>query len=357
MKRRQTAMLAAFVAAGGGLGVLATLRGQETLPAGGGEKSAGDSSPAPKMIQKTYDVRDLLVPVPNQTHVKSVLPVTESNESVYSPAPSPSFYNGHLLVPKEYQTEYSWQDTPERCAPEQIKGLLTHAILAAVDPSSWVSNAPDIGLARDPLYLRGSMVITQTPQAHEKIAELLRQFRESLTRQFVVQGWWVQADEKDLSALLAGGKADPRQVNPDALKAAKVLYRGRVVCYDEQRTYVASGREYSAVLGLNPTVSEGASEITPDVRVVHAGMILETQVQLSDDGKTAQLGLWSIIGRPRGPVVPVDRKSLTQIDSDGQCFRTALAVPLGVPILTGGGTYGDDGKGMYLVVQVDCVGK
>ncbi|MCY2932397.1 MAG: hypothetical protein NTV86_23460, partial [Planctomycetota bacterium] len=171
-------------------------------------------------------------------------------------------------------------------------------------------------------------------------------------------GWWVQADEKDLSALLAGGKgADPRQVNPDALKAAKVLYRGRIVCTAEQRTFVASGREFSAVLAMNALVSEGASEIVPDVRVVHAGMILETRAQLSDDRKNAHLDLWSTIGRPRGPVVPVDRKSLTQIDADAQCFRTAATVPLGVPILTGGGTYGEDGKGMYLVVQVDCVGK
>ncbi|MCY2931937.1 MAG: hypothetical protein NTV86_21065, partial [Planctomycetota bacterium] len=81
MRRKQTAMLAAFVAAGVGLGVLAVLRGQETAPAGGAEKTPA-TQPAQPLVQRVYDIGELVAPTRDSTHANALLPVTEINESV-----------------------------------------------------------------------------------------------------------------------------------------------------------------------------------------------------------------------------------------------------------------------------------
>jgi general secretion pathway protein D len=134
---------------------------------------ASDASLRQNKVLVIYDIRDLLVEVPNFTDaptfdLQSVLQSSEGGGGGQSPFQSQGTQNQALTT----------RTLQERT--DEVIGIITRN----VDKEGWETNGGDTGFIEQ---LNGSLIITNTPRNHREIAGLLRKLREVRNMQINVE--------------------------------------------------------------------------------------------------------------------------------------------------------------------------
>jgi hypothetical protein len=349
------------------------------LAVGPGRTAAVDEPGEPKLIVRTYDVRDIVRLGRHRPYDSSAVPPTElldgdDDEFGYE---GESSSTGGI-----FEDEVESRNWPAR--PMGMAALID-VIRSTVDPEGWLNQGAGRGVIRG---LGGLLVVSHTAATHEKIAALLTDIRKQYASvpMVTVEAAWVVLEADAAAKLLAaedGTRPQPRVVDPGVLRkaGASVRCHGRVTGFAGQAVHVVSGQAQGVVVGYIPVVASHAAAARPIVKLVQWGAILEATPSLCADGRSVLLDVYSVVSRPHAirqkavtiayPAGGKDRsipaEPLDMIDCDVHTLGTAVKLPLNQMVLVGGMTLaGKDaderaGKGgrpeaMYLLVRVSAAG-
>jgi hypothetical protein len=279
-------------------------------------------SPAaqPDEVERTYDVRDLLITVPDFTDAPEL---------------------GVAIPPAQ----------PPAAAPEAenqaaTRERLTRDVVAALK----LSTAPT---ARD-----GQLVVRAAPREHERIDHTLAALRRRHATQVTLDVTLVQLDEPALRQLAGqdakladalaladfhgGDRAGTPLTEQQAERlAAHQATRPRMTVFDGQRAYVLVSTLRAFVGALLPDRNARAG-VAPQTHQVQSGVVLAAQATAAPDGRTAavnarvQLCELLAMRETPAPNFPPQKKLLVQVpDYEKRVFAINAVVPHGAPVLFG----------------------
>ncbi len=289
---------------------------------------------------------------------------------------------------------------------------IIEVIVGTIDPNTW-DEIGGLGSLRE---LGSQLVVMQTAEVHEKIAQLLDALRKEGSRGAVtVRAHWLLLNNEQYTALFFESDANsPRAVNRDFLQSMEddaTTIHGEVTCSDGQTVHITSGRVRSAVTSMIPVVGQIESEYESDgielamvdepkdaltggpkvprilstllaskpqvlagdpsskvgyqpiITMQNSGVVLELTPTRLPGAKTVVLDLKSVAMRwNEKPDEPRDFHGVIKLDQTdviSQQLATTLRVPIGVPVLVGGLTLEPGAAGgesgslrLYLVVEV-----
>jgi hypothetical protein len=248
-----------------------------------------------------------------------------------------------------------------------INESLRQLIVNSVDPQSWTENG---GLTGAFNTLGSVMLISQTQENHEKVAQLLKLLREAVKpdQAVCVRAYWLTLSAEDAAKVMGKDQASPKSapVVPEELMASKYIYcQAQTTCFNGQAVYVFSGRQKTVIVDQNPVVGTDATAFDPQTELRLAGVQLEVRPKLSQDGGRVVLDLSSVITE-REEGVPsritevrsaTSRPVLAEIDREDmlkQQMQTTVTVPVGKKVLVGGMTIEPsklNGQQLYLVIE------
>ena len=314
------------------------------------------------VITRVYDVRDLLVQIPDYP------------------------YKGDLGVPVD-KSVVVVADTPPSTQPhrtptskEELADNLIDLIKETVATETWRDNGGTEGAIRE---LGGQLIVTQTLENQKYLESLLSQLRETNGRMVRVQARWLLLAPAEAKGLLVAQSPDPGialvdQAALDKLPDTVVGYRGEVTCFNAQAVSLVSGRTHSAITDQQPVVAQNAAAMSPTVKQVQAGVMLEVLPTLQAGRESAvvdvktRLAEWNDPGRIEVPISlsttqPGDRavagvalsSGIDRLNMVSQDLKTAVRMPLGKPVLVGGLTLDPTpaiagGQQLYLVLRIDA---
>lgn len=337
-------------------------------------------------VFKTYDLSDLVraardYPLPDAVAAK---PGGGKRAAAFvgAKAEEGKFVNANAVPAAS--TEDEWMDH------------YISAIREMVAVGTWKEDGGSIGSLR-PLPDR-SIIVSQTPAAHEEIAKLLTQLREQSSRRVMVRvrASWMVIDPKAVDAAKASDPVTPRSVTPaddkvqDALFDNAETYRqAELTCYNGQTVGIQSGTDTAYVSDVTPVVGTNAVGYDTTVDKAFSGVRLQVTPQLIPGGNAVVLDLQSTVSETsfitspvaattNGPATRpfVERKAadgvadgtkVKEVDIDGpadvgpgsatnaiafiqrpqvsdQSFGTTVRVPLGRRVIVAGMTMPTEAK-------------
>jgi hypothetical protein len=318
------------------------------------------AEPKHDVMTRVYDVRDLLVQIPDYPYKGELgVPVDKSVVVVGDTAPSTQ---------------------PHRTSKEELADNLISLIKDTVSPDSWRDNGGTEGAIRE---LGGQLIVTQTLENQKFLESLLSQLRETNGRMVRVQARWLLLTPGEAKGLLVPQSPDPGialvdQAALDKLPDTAVGYRGEVTCFNAQAVSIVSGRTHSAITDQQPVVAQNAAAMSPTVKQVQAGVMLEVLPTLQAGRESAvvdvktRLAEWTDPGRIEVPISlnttqPGDRavagaalsSGIDRLNMVSQDLKTAVRMPLGKPVLVGGLTLDPHpsepaGQQLYLILRIDA---
>jgi len=300
------------------------------------------------VVVRVYDVRDLLVIPPDYV-------APQLTGGLPGPTTAPT-------------TSPALPGAPPR---EELAKSIVKSIEDTVAPDTWKDHDGTVGALRE---LQGQLIITQTPENHLRIVELLEQLRAARDLQCLVDAQFISCDEPVARALLAkwrriaapatlpaasatqpsgsgtvGLFLDDAQVGEflhagqDASKLS-VIASPKILLFSGQRANVllATSRRYTSGYAA-VTAAGGQTRYDPIPAVVETGVLLDLQATLSADRKAITLSLhpqvstllgmkqlpW--IGRPAGSNLMVQEPQVRSAE-----LQTTVTVPDGRTLLLGG---------------------
>jgi hypothetical protein len=280
--------------------------------------------------------------------------------------------------------------------PQQVTiDHLRSAIINLVSPETW-AQAQSGGEGRIEV-IGTALVVSQTPEGHEAISDLLEQLRQgSATRRTVsIDARWLLLDSDDLDRLVGKGENGNSRVDVNALDEftrRPSSLRGATHCFSGQAVYLISGTRRNVVSSYIPVVGSidppqvdtmlaahseqmpapittfaqfgggrgadggemgmamggGRVGYQPIIEKPNFGVTLEIRPTLSTVGKDVVIDLKSTVTFPTQEMQPADAMGMPGMSSMPQVDRlsiqtqelvTTLRVPLGQPVLVGGMTY------------------
>jgi general secretion pathway protein D len=229
---------------------------------------------------------------------------------------------------------------------EELVESITKLIEDTVATDSWKDNGGSVGALRE---LQGQLIVTQTPENHRQLVNLLEQLRETRaiqvtveTRFLTVQRNFMQDVGVDLNFLFnlnsswsknigtipistpastftqapstgVQGSIGSSTIVPTGLTTSatylddfqvQLMLRAveasvnsslvtapRVTLFNGQRAYVLVSIQRAYVSNLTPVVSTGVSSFAPTIGIVQSGVLLDVQATVSADRKYVTLTL------------------------------------------------------------------
>jgi type II secretory pathway component GspD/PulD (secretin) len=282
-------------------------------------------------ITRVYDVRDLLVPIPD-----------------FEPTPD----GGAAPI-----AQPSRADMVDR---------LTKLIQDTVEPEFWtdMQNPPaDLNRLRE---LAGQFIITATPQAHQQIQTILNQLRETRAVQIALEMRFIAVDPDkcpralldklrqsfgDKKANATKGLYLTEEQASDVIRAAQkiddstMLTAPRMTLFNGQRAYItiATSRAFvsSYMIVQTPT---GDRSFQPQISTVSSGITIDTQATATPDRKnvtvTLRPKLTKLLELKSEPFkqVPKDANDITvQVPTVlSQSLNTTVSIPDQQTMILGG---------------------
>jgi hypothetical protein len=163
--------------------------------AGGGLRiGLKDDLDRASLTRRVYDVGDLLVAVPDS------VPAVRTTRPAPATLPTST---GDDWQDDDSQSGDSRQNTPVRFRADE----LIHLIRDTVASDTWREDGGTLGSIEEQ---GGRLAVTQTPENHRQILNLLAQLRENLHSRIVIQTRAVACDDDALAALPTEWKKSPR---------------------------------------------------------------------------------------------------------------------------------------------------
>ncbi len=295
------------------------------------------------VVVRVYDIRDLLVVIPDYSAVESV-----------NPAP-----------------------TTRPVTRDDRVTSLTKLIRDAVDPLSWKEKGGAVGAMRE---LDGQLIITQTPENHKQVAALLDTVRESRSLQVSVEARYLNCDQqiiRDLMDQWNRAVAPPKSVdaNPTTQPAATpstgknftgvflndaqvtqlmhlqqtspesiIITSPRLTLFSGQHAYVKVSTSRAYLAGYTPTTKgDGEIRYEPVVKSVDPGVTMDVIATVSSDRTAVTVALhpkvstflgftrtpWA--GSPRNVELMVQEPHVKTSE-----LQTTVTIPNGGTVLLGG---------------------
>jgi hypothetical protein len=319
-------------------------------------------------ITRVYDIRDLIMDIRDFPFSGEIgLPADASSGG--GGGGGQSLFGGAQAEAHE--------DRKEQTRGQRAQDLL-RLITETVEPGSWRDAGGATGSVRE---LAGMLIITQTKEAQEAIASLLKQLRES-NGAVRVQADWVLLNPEDVTAMILdagekGAPAAPKLIDPQKLAnlpEGAAHYHAELSCFSGQTVSASSGRGRTVIYDQEPVVAQGSSAFGPSVRQVRSGVALEvTPLVIADAGSAVvevgtKVAGWSDPSpatQPLGsaattaPAGHPDGAIIERLNVVSQELHTTIRVPLNRPVLVGGMTLEPDtatprGPQLYLILRVSA---
>lgn len=305
-------------------------------------------------IVRLYDVADLFAaPVDDP---EAPLIVTAGNVGPPPPIQPPVGANRGIPV------------SPERFRMNQLTTLIT----AGVDPPSWLNRGASITV------FGRHLVIVQTRQNQQLIADLLDQLRKDSPRHVRVEAVWALLTQENLEQLLKQhhGARGYSSIDPQTLEnlGKAVAWRGQVICRSGEQTRISCGQTRT-ILGLESQVGDGIAGYNARTQQLLDGAMLEVTPSLDGDASHVQLELRSEVTQiganssppieipaPLSPLSPVTQPiKLDRLNLGVQQLSTSLRGPSGVMLYAGGtlnpSAQPGDARRLYLFIRATQAGK
>ncbi len=254
-------------------------------------------------------------------------------------------------------------------------GTLVGTIHTIVAPETWSSN----GGTGDITSFGDILIIRQTAAVHVEIGEFLKSLTDMAIQKasYQLEAWWLPLDETSqiqLKGLLDGPLDESKVVEQlSTLCQNESGYHGTMLCREHVATRMSSGKETPIITGSTPVVGTGSSGDSPQVRILHLGLILQARisslpgspsaVEKTDTveqldlnfgsqitGRDAKIQDWDQAGK-------IDRYILGKDNAEGFC-RLKIGKPTLVASLTQLSDFTDDADGLselQLVVRITRV--
>jgi hypothetical protein len=317
------------------------------------------TEPRPELISRVYDIRDLIMALPDYPYAGTIgVPPDGGPLNIATAEPE-------RPVP-----------TTQRSRKQRVEDVI-QLIQETVDPESWRDNGGTIGSLRE---IGGALVVTQTAQNHDLLSRIFGQLREN-AGVIRVQADWVVLNPDQVPALLAPpakGAESPKIVKRevlDSLARQSTHYRGEISCFSGQLVSLASGRTRSVIYNQEAVVAQKAVAMSPRVKQVTDGLMLEVAPTVLMSSNLAILEVktkvaqWTAPTSTRAATRPAAYSSiisnageLDRLNVATQELKTMLRVPLDQPVLVGGMTLDPSldqpqGAQLYLILQVSDGGQ
>lgn len=229
---------------------------------------------------------------------------------------------------------------------QELVDSITKLIEDTVATDTWKDNGGSVGALRE---LQGQLIVTQTPENHRQLVNLLEQLRETRAIQVTIEARFLTVQRNylqdvgvDLNFLfnlnsswsknfgtipittpsssftlnpttgvqgsIGAGTTTPTGLTTSAtylddfqvqltLRAVEASVNStlvdapRITLFNGQRAYVLISTQRAYVSNLTPIVSTGISSFAPTVSIVQSGVLLDVQATVSADRKYVTLTL------------------------------------------------------------------
>ncbi|HRA88295.1 MAG TPA: hypothetical protein PK992_09500 [Planctomycetaceae bacterium] len=254
-------------------------------------------------------------------------------------------------------------------------GIILGIIQTIVAPETWSNN----GGAGDITSFGDILIVRQTAAVHLEIGEFLKSLTEIAVQKgtYQLEAWWLPLDEAaqiQLKGLLDGPLEESKVIEQlSTLCQNESGYHGTMLCREHVATHMSSGKETPVITGSTPVVGTGSSGDSPQVRILHLGLILQARIsslpgspsagEKSDaveqldlnfgsqvTGRDAKIQDWDQAGK-------IDRFVLGRHNAEGSC-RVKIGRPTLIASLTRLSEFSDDIDGsseLQLVVRITRV--
>lgn len=350
-----------------------------------------------RVVQRTYDIRDMLVTVPS--FVGPRIDVTKLGSNSQSNQDQGIFGGGNTSndttngdTSGDQGGEGSGRETRKQIIDKMLKTIKT-----VIDPPSWKSEGSTGDEAVGTIeIMHGQLIVTQTPANQEKLVKLLADLREAQSLQVLVESRWLTVKNGWLERIgvdidftfgpdvhplgrhvvfnnnqitqdhvgfvngmssgaasgisdivgnntgitLAGQFLDDLQVDfliqaTQASRDSRVLSAPRVMLMDGQRSYITIGQQQAYISGFNPTVSENVAALQPIVSFVPTGVVLDVEATVSADRRYVTMTVRPQTSRLVELVTAFG--GLVQLPTvELQDLQSTVTVPDGGTVLLGG---------------------
>lgn len=299
------------------------------------------------VVARVYDIRDLIIDVPDFTDAPQFSLDASQNQGntggggsstggVSQGGVSNQLFSGTGVTGQR-------QLGPTR---EELVQQIEKLIEDTVATDTWKDNGGSVGALRE---LQGQLIVTQTPENHRQLVNLLEQLRETRAIQVTIEARFLTVQRNyledvgvDLNFLfnlnsswsknfgtipittpsstfvmnpttgvtgsIGGGTTTPTGLTTAAtylddfqvqltLRAVEASVNStlvdapRITLFNGQRAYVLIATQQAYVSNLTPVVSTGISSFAPTVSVVQSGVLLDVQATVSADRKYVTLTL------------------------------------------------------------------
>jgi type II secretory pathway component GspD/PulD (secretin)/tetratricopeptide (TPR) repeat protein len=300
-------------------------------------------------ITQVYDIRDLIINIPDFTDAPDFSLNSTSNNGQQNPQGGGGIGAGGGGGQQGQQTNQLFGNntttTKEDAGPtrQELVEQITKLITETVAPDSWRDAGGSVGAVRE---LQGQLIVTQTPENQRSLVNLLEKLRETRaiqvtveTRFLTVQRNFMEDVGVDLNFIFntngsldknfstipvqaassaftlgpttsvpgsIGNKAtalttavtylDDFQVNL-MLRATQASVNStfcqapRVTLFNGQRAYVLVATQQAYVSNLTANVGTGVATFSPTVSIIESGVILDVTATVSADRKYVTLTL------------------------------------------------------------------
>ncbi|HXE52166.1 MAG TPA: hypothetical protein VN541_04090, partial [Tepidisphaeraceae bacterium] len=300
------------------------------------------------VVVQVYDIRDLIIDVPDFTDAPTF---QLSNQNQSSGGGSQGIGQGGgsgqtTVTNQLFGNGQQNQQQSQGPTRQDLVDAITKLIEDTVSTDSWKDNGGSVGALRE---LQGQLIVTQTPENHRQLVNLLEQLREERaiqvtieTRFLTVQRNFLEDVGVDLNMLfnlnsswsknfgtipLAGpnstfvqnpvtsvpGSIGSGSITPVGLTSgftylddfqvqlllravqasvtSTTLQAPRITLFNGQRAWVLVATQQAYISNLVPVVSTGISAFSPVPATVQSGVLLDVQATVSADRKYVTLTL------------------------------------------------------------------
>ena len=325
-----------------------------------GKANAETSDP---VILKTYDVQDILTPIPDYPSQGwfDTSGVGQSSSMDESESCGPALFGGAPLSVEPRLGEQSLIDMLQRFVNHQ------HDARVAL----WA----DEGGAAAIEPIGSSLLVSQNAEGHARIQEALQAIRGrgNAQRMLTVEARWIVVENAKVKQLAGTGpkREVPCPVTDAALEkaGAAVRYQGEVTAFNGQMVCMNCWINRAYLADAKPVVINGATLFEPTIGALWDGAVLQVKPMLIADGGEVRVDVRSQV--VEHDVVRIDLfGDVGQVEGTGQpgraylefpqlsCheFRTTVRLPLDKPVLISGMTDPQAKKGemLYLVLKVSA---
>lgn len=247
-------------------------------------------------------------------------------------------------------------------ADKQVVPQLIDIIMTAVEPESWVDNGGSVGQIT---YLRvnNSLVVTQSPPAQAKIADLLASIQDRRVVSTQARLVRAQSPRIDQSVRIEQGVS----VFEGDVTGLPTVAEARVSGFDGQTQLVKDGRSVPYFSQVMPVVAANAVGYQAQVAEIDTGLTLRVTPVLNEDGNQVTLEVSAEYELVDEADLPATRPAADAVQGavlpdliavDRRALAMSLRVPAGRWVLVGSLGASRDGaptesEPLHLLIRVD----